>query len=256
LSHTELLSDSYEQLLLAIFSAPASVDAMNTVIIRSQIFLALQHEAETHELAGLLARRLQAIRAAIALKGSSDPLVQLMAFIGRFVNRTPLLLDTLIERNRGSWREDLSEALLGTCVDYFYYPPEVLTGRSGLNGVLAKTYLCHRLVEELNDYCAVRSAEPVLPVDFTCSNLVVHQLIGEPLGNLLDELIYQTATRLQELRPEWFAIRQNSSNAPQSEGDNAKDCDIRKICEMRSLKDEQIATLFSVNGYLATCTIH
>ncbi len=218
---------------------------MDTVTIRNEINKAQHHEADTHELAALLFRRLHNLHAAISVKPPNKPLQHLLEFVGKFINRTPNLLDTLLEASRNSPREELCEALTGTCLDYFFSPPPLLAGRSGLNGAMAKAYLCHRLVEELNDCCAVKFAVPLLPVDFTCSNLIIHQLIGEPLANLLDDLVHNTVKRLQYLTGNCCVERSVR-----------RDESLTALCHQRALMDEDISAIFSINSCLASCTIH
>ena len=177
---------------------------MDTVTIRNEIQRAFDHEASTHELAALLRRRVGNLHSNIVVhRKRADTNQSLLQFVGKFINRTPALLDTLLVATRHSQREELCEVLANTCQDFFACPPPLLSGRSGLNGVLAKSYFCHRLIEELNDYCAVVTRTPLLPLDITCSNLIVHHLIGEPFANLLDDLVETTVQRLQDITAPW-----------------------------------------------------
>ena len=52
-----------------------------------------------------------------------------------------------------------------------------------------QAYLAHRLLEELNDALNAIYNCPVIPVDMTRSNLIVHHIIGEPFANQIDGAI-------------------------------------------------------------------
>jgi hypothetical protein len=58
-----------------------------------------------------------------------------------------------------------------------------------------EAYLAHRLIEEVNDRFMLRTSIPLVPVDMTMSNLIVHSLIGEPFANELDEAVHYTVDR-------------------------------------------------------------
>src|SRR5690606_14770839 len=218
---------------------------MDTVKIRSEIHQAQCHEDATHELAVLLYRRIHHLHSAINLH-SAQPHHQLLLFVLRYVSRTPDLLDTLLEATRNSPREELCDALAETCLEFFVSPPALLSGRHGLNGAMGKAYLCHRLVEELNDCCRLSTDNPLLPVDYTCSNLIVHQLIGEPFANLLDELVLHTTSRLRELGAMSLCPEGNS---PQSRR-------LEAVCRSRRLSDEALSPSFRLTSVYPACTIH
>ncbi len=171
---------------------------MDTVSIRSAIREARQHESTTRELERQLEDRLPTLDTTIRIP-SPDPVRQLAIFVGNFVNRTPDMLDVVRERCASTEREDLAETLVCTCVDFFLMPPPLLAGNPGLCGAMGKAYVCHRVLEEASDSHLVASGLALVPLDFTRSNLVIHQLIGEPLANLLDELAHNTSDRMRHL---------------------------------------------------------
>ncbi len=166
--------------------------------MRATIQQARQHESSTGELARLFEQRLPVLRGTIRVP-SPKPVQQLTVFVTNFVNRTPDILDVVHENCVATEAEDLAETLICTCVESFRTPPPLLDARPGLPGAMAKAYLCHRLLEEINDSCRIANGLALLPLDLTRSNLVVHQLIGEPLANLLDERVRDTCERLHAL---------------------------------------------------------
>ena len=218
---------------------------MDTVTIRNEIDAAKNHEARTHELENLLLRRLHHLHSTITID-AARPHLQLLVFVCKFIARTPALLDTLIEASHQSNREELCEAVAGTCMEFFMSPPDILAGRRGLNGAMGKAYLCHRIVDELNDCCRVSTRTPMLPVDFTCSNLIIHQLIGEPFANLLDETIHSTTLRLRDV-----GILSLAEQVAPEGGDR-----LVKLCQKRALMDENVSSAFTITSFVAGCTIH
>lgn len=171
---------------------------MDTVNLRQQIEEAERHEQRTHELARLLHARLHHLHHRIQLV-TSEPHRYLLDFVSRFVGRAPDLLDALVEIPRNAEEDRVSEAVGAVCLEFFFAPPLLLAGRRGMNSAMAKAYLCHRVIEEVNDCYQLRRSYPLLPLDFTCANLIVHQLIGDAVANLLDEVVHARAARLWEL---------------------------------------------------------
>ena len=58
-----------------------------------------------------------------------------------------------------------------------------------LEANMYQAYLAHRLIEELNDVLSANYNCPVIPVNMTRSNLIVHHIIGEPFANQIDGAI-------------------------------------------------------------------
>ena len=52
--------------------------------------------------------------------------------------------------------------------------------------LLDEAYLAHRLVEEVNDRYVANGIAPLIPMDITRANLIVHQLLGDAFANKLD----------------------------------------------------------------------
>jgi len=218
---------------------------MDTVIIRNQIAHARTHETQTHELAQLLRARLTRLHSNISVR-ASDPHLHLLAFVTAFIECVPDLLDAVEEVSRNTVREEVSDLFSAACRDFFTAPPALLQGHNGMNGAMSKAYLCHRTLEELNDSLRVTRQPPLLPVDFTSSSLIIHHLIGEPFGNLLDGVVHNTAKSLLE--------RCELSRHP-----NARDVDpddMLAACQRRLLSDERLHHAVVINSLFPGCTIH
>ncbi|MDP2227952.1 MAG: hypothetical protein Q8J78_10820, partial [Moraxellaceae bacterium] len=65
----------------------------------------------------------------------------------------------------------------------------------GLCELLERSYLVQRMVEEVNDRFMVMAGAPLLALDMTTANLIVHQIIGEPWANALDDEAVAAASR-------------------------------------------------------------
>jgi hypothetical protein len=81
--------------------------------------------------------------------------------------------------------------------------------------MLDEAYLAHRLIEEANDHLMECIGYPLIPVELTRSNIIVHGIIGEPYANELDaiaeslsrqmlalENVYHTEAFAQQVRRE------------------------------------------------------
>ena len=218
---------------------------MDTVIIRNQIASARTHEAQTRELAHLLRARVTRLHSTISVR-AADPHLHLLAFATAFVECVPDLLDALEEVSRNSAREEVSDLFGAACRDFFIAPPALLRGHNGMNGAMAKSYLCHRTLEEINDYLRVTCQQPLLPVDFTSSSLIIHHLLGEPFGNLLDGLVHSTTISLLD-------------RCDLSRLDNAHEVDpvdLLAACQRRSLMDDGLRQAVVISSLFPGCTIH
>ena len=218
---------------------------MDTVVIRQQIEEARRHEASTHELALLLQARLASLHSSISVR-AGEPAVQLMSFVTAFIDRTPELLETVIEISRDAPWQEHCEELVEACAAFFSSPPPVLEGRKGLNGIMTRAYLCHRLVEEVNDCYRIFCHRPLLPLDFTTANLIIHHLIGEPLANFLDHLVDQRAAELNG-----FAGLESPGEAQLREHD-----ELMAVCRRRKLVDDGSDTAIFITGLFPGHTIH
>jgi hypothetical protein len=76
-----------------------------------------------------------------------------------------------------------------TAKEFLDAPVEVVSDEENLEAHMYQAYLAHRLLEELNDVLNASYHCPVIPVDMTRSNLIVHHIIGEPFANQIDGAI-------------------------------------------------------------------
>ena len=76
-----------------------------------------------------------------------------------------------------------------TAKEFLDAPVELVSSEESLEAHMYQAYLAHRLLEELNDVLNASYHCPVIPVDMTRSNLIVHHIIGEPFANQIDGAI-------------------------------------------------------------------
>lgn len=161
---------------------------------------ALVQQAETlysdnGQLTETLEARVKHLHNAIKLP-EKDSVQALRAFVIRYIERVPMFIDAIDHISREAGINEPIAPLLNIACDYFLSPPELITGRSPLEALLGEAYLAHRLLEETNDrfigYCGV----PLAPMDTTRANVIVHELIGEPFANELDQAVLFSAELL------------------------------------------------------------
>jgi len=162
--------------------------------IRTAVDSAKAHEEQTQHLANILAKQLATIHRSIKLP--SDTEVQsLVNFIVEYIQQVPAFLEAVYT---GSERAGIIEYVgpfLQIAEDYFLNPPEGVDENRGLDALMDEAYLAHRLLEELNDRYILKAGIPMIPMNMTVANLIIHNLIGEPFANKLDMLVEDAAQK-------------------------------------------------------------
>jgi hypothetical protein len=179
---------------------------MAAAIIKDKIHSAVLAEARSGRLGRSLEQRLPELRNKLVLP-EKDPVAGLLAFITGYVESVPdcLLLVTAVSKHMGFY--DYAAPLLDMAEDYFLNPPADLPADEGLGGLLDEAFLAHRLLEEVNDHHIRHLQRPLLPVDMTEANVIVHHLLGDTLANQLDQKVHETATKLLEREYVWARVR-------------------------------------------------
>jgi hypothetical protein len=101
---------------------------------------------------------------------------------------------------------DYAAPFLDMAEDYFLHPPDDLPD-DGLGELLDEAFLAHRLLEEVNDHHIRHLQRPLLPVDMTEANVIVHHLLGDALANRLDQRVHDTAAKLLAREYVWERVR-------------------------------------------------
>ncbi len=167
-----------------------------TTAIRDTIALALQHEAKTSHLAiQLKAHMLDRVHMAIQLP-EGNAVGSIVDFIIAYIEHVPSFLEAAWDITESAGIRSYATPILSLAESYFLKPPEIVNGHIGLDELMDEAYLAHRLLDEVNDRFMVRAGIPLVPMDMTISNLIVHNLIGEPFSNELDDAVQIAAGRL------------------------------------------------------------
>lgn len=179
---------------------------MTTAGIRETIASALDHERQTGAFRARLESRLPALNSKLLLP-ETEPLESLLCFVVSYVESVPgcLSLVTAVSKRMGF--HDYAAPFLHMAEDYFLQPPDALPSDTGLEAVLDESFLAHRLLEEVNDHHIRHLQRPLLPLDMTEANLIVHYLLGDPLATRLEQLVQFTAGNLLAREHVWDGIK-------------------------------------------------
>jgi hypothetical protein len=174
--------------------------------IKETIRAALHQERETGQLSLRLAQQLPRLQNKLVLP-EHQPVVALMAFITRYVESVPgcLRLVTAVSKRLGFF--EYAAPFLHLAEDYFLQPPDELPNDGGLEALLDEAFLAHRLLEEVNDHHIKHLQRPLLPVDMTEANIIVHHVLGDELATRLEHLVQFTASQLLGSEHVWDQVR-------------------------------------------------
>ncbi|MEZ5502813.1 MAG: hypothetical protein R3E50_09170 [Halioglobus sp.] len=174
--------------------------------IRATINAALSRENETHQLFARLEKQLPQLQKKLLLP-EQEPVTALLAFIVGYVQSVPscLHLVTAVSKRLGFYA--YAAPFLHLAEDYFLQPPEVLPQDGSLEALLDEAFLAHRLLEEVNDHHIRHLQRPLLPLDMTEANIIVHHLLGDEFATRLEQLVQFTAAQLLDREHIWQQVR-------------------------------------------------
>ena len=121
---------------------------------------------------------------------------KLLEFVIHYIRALPGLLEDLEMAAADAGLSSHVEPLVQVAREFFALPARAIGSRSGLTALMVKAYLGHRLLEEVNEACLFHTGEPMIPMDMTMANIIVHTLIGEPFANDMDSLVNAAVERL------------------------------------------------------------
>ena len=124
-----------------------------------------------------------------------QPATSLFQFAVEYIEMAPRLVEFVDACAREAGITELFQPFIDAATRYFTQPSVLLVRYDGLDGLLIRAYLCHRLMEEMHDNNRSTRASELIDLEATRANLLVHELIGEPFANELDDAI--TVTVLQ-----------------------------------------------------------
>lgn len=168
---------------------------MRVGTIRTIINTAFLHETKTQSLKRHLVQQLTTLPSFIRLDPEQG-LNTLSGFINEYIAQVPDFLEALKNAAEKAGIENHVFPFLKIAEEYFTMPPNLPSEHIGLMALMDEAYLAHRLFEEVNDRYISRVGMPLIPLDMTLANVIVHQLIGEHLANQLDEAVHQAVEQL------------------------------------------------------------
>ncbi len=158
------------------------------------IAMALEHEASTRELELKMVMRL----APLQRSPSSLPadVEHLMGFIRAYISHVPRLMQALEETARTCGLSMRIAPLLDLMEDFLLQGSAQIPDQRRLAEILDESYLVHRLIDNINQGYQERFGAPLVELNMTSANLIVHALIGEPFATELDTLAKDAACGL------------------------------------------------------------
>jgi len=174
--------------------------------IRESISAAIQQETECNQFRERLQDQLPHLKSKLVLP-DEDPVSALIAFTTSYIESVPgsISLVTAVSKQLGFYR--YAAPFLHMAEDFFIQPPEEVGSESGLEALLDEAFLAHRLLEEVNDHHIRQLGRPLLPVDMTEANIIVHHLLGDALASRLEGLVQFATSRLLAKEGVWDSVR-------------------------------------------------
>lgn len=171
---------------------------MDIQALRQRLQQASDEEHYGHALQHWLQQRSGELHRAIALGDNGDS--NLLGFARAYIGQVPDLLEQAgeVARNHGLSEQVLP--VLRVASTFFARPAELPAEHSGLLELLDEAYLAQRLIEEVNERYMAAGAGPLIPLNNTTANLIVHHLLGEPFSNQLDLAVQRAVERLLPAR--------------------------------------------------------
>lgn len=168
---------------------------MNLELIEEKVDSATRHESETGSMLEKLESEIPNLPSVISLP-DQEPAIALRDFVVEYINHVPSFIAAVSFAARDAGIEEYVTPFLEVAVNYFLEPVPESTVEGGLEELMQQAYLAHRLIEEVNDQYIVRAGIPLIPMEMTKANIIVHQLIGETLALSLDEVVEETASQM------------------------------------------------------------
>lgn len=194
-------------------------NSLSIQAIYETIAMAKAHEQRTGHLAKLIGVKVEnKINLAIKLP-AQNPEQYLLDFVVAYIEHVPQFLEAARAITRQAKIAEFTELYFQVAEDFFLKPPEIVAGHVGLDELMDEAYLAHRLMEEVNDRFRVKTGIPLVPMDMTMSNLIIHCLIGEPFANELDEAVDYTVQKAM-LNDHIYQSRAFAVYAEQHQGDH------------------------------------
>lgn len=120
----------------------------------------------------------------------------LFPFALEYIEMAPRLIECVDACAVEAGSRNLFLPFIDSAIRYFTRPSALLLRYDGLDGLLIRAYQCHRLMEEMYENNRSIRASELFDLEATRANLVVHEMIGEPFANELDQTITMTVAQI------------------------------------------------------------
>lgn len=160
--------------------------------LKQHINDAISTEHRTRQFAQEMSCLTSGLHATVNLP-EKKPGQSLAEFVEKYVAQVPKSLAVMEKAAAEAETRPLILPLIKITEDFFFKPPAILSQSNKFKGVMEAAYLSHRLIEETNDRYMAQAETPLFPVDMLTANLIVHNLIGEPFANQLDDFCFKLA---------------------------------------------------------------
>lgn len=175
-------------------STPATV-RMTPKAVLDIIDTARRREARSGDFLRHLQLRARILPACISFN-SRAPANCLFQFSVEYIETAPRLIQAVDACAHDAGHEGLFTPFLDAATRFFTNPSVLLSRYIGLDGLLISAYLCHRLMEDMYDNNHSFRSSQLVDMEVTRANLLVHQLIGEPFANELDDAVAITVRQI------------------------------------------------------------
>jgi hypothetical protein len=172
-----------------------AIPEMTPQAVLNIIDQARRQEARSGTFLRQLGEKAASLPGTITIEGY-QPATCLFQFAVEYIEMAPRLIECVEACAREANKADLFAPFIDAATRYFTQPSVLLVRYDGLDGLLIRAYLCHRLMEEMYENNRSIRASDLVDIETTQANLLVHQLIGEPFANELDDAITLTVLQI------------------------------------------------------------
>ena len=168
---------------------------MAQALIEELVSKAQQHESQTGALLIRLEQQMPNLPKSIALP-QTDPAIALKSFVVEYISHVPSFIGAVSFAAVDAGIDPYVSPFLEVATDFLLSPKGDSEEPLGYLELMEQAYLAHRLIEEVNDQYIVQAGIPLIPMDVTKANIIVHHLLGETLANSLDDVVEETARQM------------------------------------------------------------
>ncbi|MEJ2663825.1 MAG: YkvA family protein [Spirochaetia bacterium] len=155
---------------------------MNMQKIKSIIANAMQHEANTGSLAGLV-RQYAAMR---GLNPTEQNIQDTVRFIKEYISQLPEFLQLIKQEAKNHNIQNHVEPLIESALQYLYNPNDLIPDHLGLLGLMDDAYYAIKMIQLISDDYRQKTGRPLISVELARMNQVIRTLIGEPIASQID----------------------------------------------------------------------